>query len=413
MNIGQLSVITSLAILGPAAHAANQVTGNEFNPAISLILDGHFAELEHDEMTLPGFQLGGEAGLPANGFSLGHSELSLSANVDDRFYGLMNAAIVHEEGETSLELEEAYIETLGLGNGFNLKAGRFFSSIGYLNSIHDHAHDFTDRPLTYDALLGGHLADTGLQLNWVAPTDIYWVIGAEVLAGSEYPSGENENNNSGFALFMKFGGDISASSSWQLGISHYKASFDTREAGGHHHGDGEEVADNELMDGNVALTGVDLVYKWAPDGNMKERYFKLQAEYFLRAEKGDSSFVEEEGVEEATGDYDGKQTGFYIQAVYQFKPFWRVGLRYDQLMADNDIDDITLTGLSEDEYLEESGLRDEDDPHQHSIMIDYSPSHFSRIRLQFNQLDTGHDQDIDMVMLQYTMSLGSHGAHKF
>jgi len=80
-------------------------------------------------------------------------------------------AIVQEEGETAIELEEAWIETLKLGNGLTIKGGQFFSGIGYLNSIHDHAHDFSDRPLIYDALFGGHLVDTGLQARWVAPTD--------------------------------------------------------------------------------------------------------------------------------------------------------------------------------------------------------------------------------------------------
>jgi len=40
-------------------------------------------------------------------------------------------------------------------------------------------------------------------------------------------------------------------------------------------------------------------------------------------------------------------------------------------------------------------------------------SHFSRIRLQYSQLDNGHDESNDVMTLQYTMSLGSHGAHTF
>src|SRR5690606_35557185 len=248
-----LRPIAGLALLSLSsvlqAQAMGKISGNEFNPAISLILNGRYADLDSTELELPGFQLGGEAGLPESGFSLGHSELSISANIDDKFYGALHAALLHESGHTTFELEEAYVETLKLGSGFTVKGGRFFSGIGYLNSVHDHAHDFADRPLVYDALFGGHLVDTGLQVRWVAPTDIYLGVGAEVTSGSEYPSVENGDNNKGVAFFLKTGGDIGSSSSWQLGASYYQAKFDVREAGGHHHGDEAIEADNTLLDG--------------------------------------------------------------------------------------------------------------------------------------------------------------------
>lgn len=397
------------------AQSTGKITGTEFNPAISLILDGRYTDIDSSELELPGFQLGGEAGLPENGFSTGHNELSISANIDDKFYGSMTSAIVYEEGATEFELEEAFIETLKLGSGFTVKAGRFLSGIGYLNGIHDHAHDFSDRPLVYDAIFGGHLIDTGLQARWLAPTDLFLTFGAEVTSGTAFPGGENEDGNNGLAFFAKTGGDIGDSSSWQLGVSFYESEFDVREAGGHHHGghseEEEEGADNELLDGDVDVTGIDFVYKWAPNGNSKKTNFKLQAEYFVKNETAEAEFVEGENSAEAS--YDGEQTGFYVQAIYQFMPAWRVGLRYDQLEADNTITDFVDGGVEEEEFLEESGLGAEDDPTKTSVMVDYSPSHFSRIRLQFSDLDNGHEESNDIITLQYIMSLGTHGAHTF
>ena len=396
------------------AQSAGKISGNEFNPAISLILDGRYTDIDEGELVLPGFQLGGEAGLPSNGFSTGHNELSISANIDDKFYGFVTSAIVMEDGATELELEEAYIETLNLGAGFTVKAGRFFSGIGYLNSIHDHAHDFADRALVYDAMFGGHLVDTGVQARWVAPTSTFLSFGAEVTTGSEFPGGENEDNNKGLALFVKTGGDLGAGFSWQLGASFYQTEFAVREAGGHHHhGEEEEEAevDNELLDGEVDVTGIDFVYKWAPNGNAKSTNFKLQAEYFVKNETASAEFIEDANSAEA--DFDGEQTGFYVQAVYQFMPAWRVGLRYDQLSADNSISNFNGNGIDEEEFLEESSLGGEDDPEKTSVMVDYSPSHFSRIRLQLSQLENGRDESMDIITLQYNMSLGSHGAHSF
>lgn len=415
-----LAASVAAVSVGAQAQSTGKISSSEFNPAISLILDGRYTDIDSSELALPGFQLGGEAGLPQQGFSTGHNELSISANIDDKFYGFMTSAIVQEGGETAFELEEAYIDTLNLDGGFTIRAGQFFSGIGYLNGIHDHAHDFADRPLVYDAFFGGHLVDTGVQARWVAPTAAYLAFGAEITSGTAFPSGSNVDGNEGAALFVKTGGDISESASWQLGASYYESEFGDREAGGHHHHGGdehdeEEGVDNELKNGEVDVAGIDFVYKWAPNGNRKNQNFKLQMEYFVKNEKGDAEFTEGDNIAEA--GYDGEQKGYYIQGVYQFMPAWRVGLRYDHLEADNTITDFAVTAgaVEEEEFLEESSLGAENDPSKTSIMLDYSPSHFSRIRLQYSQLDNGHEdgEDNDIITLQYIMSLGSHGAHTF
>ena len=46
-------------------------------------------------------------------------------------------------------------------------------------------------------------------------------------------------------------------------------------------------------------------------------------------------------------------------------------------------------------------------------MIDWSPSEFSRLRLQYNQDKTQQGLDDHQVFLQGIFSLGTHGAHKY
>jgi hypothetical protein len=77
-----------------------------------------------------------------------------SANIDDRFFGWFTGALHTEDGETEIELEEAYFETLGLSAGITIRGGRFFSALGYLNNVHVHAQDFVDFPLVYRAFFG-------------------------------------------------------------------------------------------------------------------------------------------------------------------------------------------------------------------------------------------------------------------
>lgn len=395
------------------ADSAGSISGNEFNPAISLVLEGRYADYT-EGFELPGFVLGGEAGIYEKGFSLGHNELIVSANVDEHFYGMFNVAIVREEGETIVELEETYIETLGLGNGFTIKAGQFYSGLGYLNSVHDHAQDFADVPLVYSAMFGNHLLETGLQLRWLAPTDLYLEFGAEITSGAEFPGGENEDNNNGSTLFVKTGGDFSASSSWQAGVSYYTTEFDLREGGGHAHGGGDADTDLEILDGDVSVSGIDFVYKWAPNGNPRQRNLKIQFEYFMRDEDGELEYADNTDPLlplAGSATYNGDQSGYYVQAVYQWMPRWRVGLRYDHLISDN-----TLSNASGDFTAEELGeateLVTDHEPKRSSLMVDYSPSEYSRFRVQYMKDDSGEVSD-DRIYLQFIASLGAHGAHKF
>ncbi|MES9926365.1 MAG: hypothetical protein ABW152_19995 [Candidatus Thiodiazotropha endolucinida] len=397
----RISIASALSLAIASTAIAKE---NLFNPDISLILDGRFGAFDNEsEYELPGFMLGGEAGRGEEGFHLGHNELAISANVDDLFYGKLTAAIADHEGDTEVELEEAFIETAALGNGVNIKAGRFFSAIGYLNQQHGHAWDFVDAPLIYRGLFGEQLIDDGIQVSWVAPTDIYLQLGGELLRGERFPAGGASNDGKGAGtLFAKIGGDIGESHAWQLGLSHWRAEVEDRTSGGHHHeGEAEEVP---TYSGDSEVTGIDFVWKWAPLGNASQRNFKLQGEYFIRDEEGDVIMDDGSESPEST-TYDGEQEGWYLQGIYQFMPRWRVGLRYDRLESDNK--------GSDEEVLAEAGLDNEGHkPERITLMGDYSHSEFSRLRLQYARDDSYEDSD-DIVMLQFVMSLGPHGAHRF
>ncbi|MDM8545700.1 hypothetical protein QUF61_04315 [Candidatus Venteria ishoeyi] len=377
---------------------------NSLNPAISLILDGRYASFKQqpDKYELPGFALGNEAGVGEEGISLGHTELTVSANIDDKFYGETTLAIHEHEGSTELELEEAFVQTLGLGNGLGVKAGRFFSAVGYLNEQHEHIWDFADAPLIYRGLFGNQLRDDGLQISYIAPTDTFLQLGAEAFRGSRFPAGGEHGGVGAWTAFAHLGGDIGVEHSWLLGLSHWQANdIDGRTSGGHSH-DGEAV-EIPSFTGKSKINALDLVYKWSPNGNSKNQNFKLQFEYFDRREDGVVTLLNSDPLE--TTHYDGHQKGWYAQAVYQFMPQWRTGLRYDQLGSSN--------SASDDELLGEAGLDNEGHtPRRYSVMLEWLPSEFSRIRLQFNQ-DKSYENTDKQLFLQYTHSLGSHGAHTF
>ena len=91
-------------------------------------------------------------------------------------------------------------------------------------------------------------------------------------------------------------------------------------------------------------------------------------------------------------------------------PRWRTGLRYDQLNSGNpDIGLISSGTLAPADFPRLAG----NDPKRITAMIDFSPSEFSRFRLQFARDEARFNEADNQIFLQYVMSLGTHGAHKF
>lgn len=384
---------------------------NAFNPAISAIVMGSYVSYDDAlERELAGFQLGGETDYVPEGLSLNESELILSANVDQRFYGQLTLGLHDGEEGAELDIEEAFFDTLGLPGGTGLRFGRFYSGIGYLNQHHPHAWNFHDAPLPYIAFLGGQFGDDGIRASWVAPTDLYLELGTEFYQGGRFPGGTDPDFGDVATAFARIGGDVGRSHAWRAGLSALWASPAGREGGGHAHG-GAVGPDVEFT-GDSDLLIADVVWKWAPNGDYRRRSLTLQGEYFYRDERGAVEFAE--AGESAELAYDGTQRGWYVEGVYGFNPRWRAGLRYERLSTANDLTVLGLTaGLTPDEVLEESGLQDGDDPVRWGAMVDYSPSEFSRIRLQYNRDETQGDGVNNVWVLQYVMSLGAHGAHAF
>jgi hypothetical protein len=367
---------------------------NAFNPGISLILQGTAATSSQDPEAyrIDGFApSGGEVGPAPRGFGLGESELVISANVDPYFRGHLVAALTPEN---EAEVEEAYFQTLALGRGFTLKGGRFLSGIGYQNEIHQHAWDFQDAPLAYQAFLGGRLNDDGVQLRWLAPTDLFLEIGAELGNGRAFPATDrNRNGANAASLFAHLGGDIGAGTAWRAGLSHLRARPEDRAF--------EDAGVMQSFTGTSGLWIADFVLKWAPNGNATVTNFKLQGEYFRREEKGELSF--DDGVTPSSGDYSSRQSGWYLQGAYQFMPRWRAGLRYDRLDRGTVQTGVSLAGP----------LIAEHNPSRVTAMIDWSGTEFSRLRLQVASDKSRAGATDNQVVLQYVLSLGAHGAHKF
>jgi hypothetical protein len=389
----------------PAAGSASSAAA--FNPAISAILSGNFVNASRDPESwrIAGFMpSGGEVGPGERSFNLGESEIALSSNVDPYFSANLIAALTPEN---EVEVEEAYFRTLALPSGFTAKGGRFFSGFGYLNEVHAHAWDFADQPLVYQALFGNQYRQNGLQVKWLAPTDLFVELGAETGNGDAFPATRrNRNGMNGATLFAHVGGDVGDSTSWRAGA----AWIDQRAEGRSF-----ETLDDAGLPVLDSFTGksqtwvLDAVLKWAPYGNVTRRQLKVQGEYMHRREEGQLAFdVDGLGSSDA---YNSTQSGWYLQGVFQFLPRWRAGLRYDSLDSGTPRIALISAGLLSPEAF--PALRTAD-PERISIMLDWNPSEFTRLRAQYDLDDARDDGDRDRVFrLQYIYGIGAHGAHKY
>ncbi|HET9693803.1 MAG TPA: hypothetical protein VFP48_05430 [Steroidobacteraceae bacterium] len=390
-----------------AATAGAASRASTFNPAMSVILTGTYANLSQDpeDYAIAGFFPGGdEIGPGERGFSLGESEITLSASVDPYFTAALTAAFA---GEGELEVEEAFARTTSLPAGLTVKAGRYFSGIGYLNEKHAHAWDFVDQPLAYQALFGGQLKQDGVQVKWLAPTELFLEFGAEAGDGDAFPGTGSDGNGFGsYAVFAHAGGDVGDSLNWRAGLSWLDADAT-----------GREYEDTDALGTPVvnAFTGesrtwiADATFKWAPGGDARRHALELQAEYMRREEDGRLMFDVEGAA--LDGSFRSRQDAWYAQAIYRFAPRWRAGLRYDALDAGD-----SHIGLVRDGALTAADfpLLAPATPSRYTLMADWSPSEFSRLRAQYAWDDARDSGDADeQWLLQYIYAIGAHGAHKF
>lgn len=375
----------------PAKEQALQFTGlfgssNLANPNISLVLNtfaytSNLSQKQLELRNIPGYTTEGIES--RKGFNLDSAELFLFAPVDP-YFNLYATIPVTEDGA---EVEEAYFLTTSLPYGFQFKGGKFKSGFGRINSQHPHAWDFVDIPLVYKAFSGPEgVTEKGAQLTYLPPLPFYTLLGAEVLQGENdiLFGPDAKPGPHAYTTFAKASFDPTDNSTILFGPSVMTGKTKT-----------DSVADDTEFRGTSTLYGLEFTYKWKPS---KTWGLTVQSEYQYRRQSGDL----EDTVALTTESLKRAQDGLYIQTIYQLNR-WRVGARYDVLGLFKD--DYALSGTDQD-----FGKK----PWRASGMLEFNPTEFSRIRLQYN-----HDKSVregktnQELFLQFVFGIGAHGAHPF
>ena len=290
-------------------------------------------------------------------------ELGLQGVIDPYFRA--DIFVSFTPGDVSVE--EAYLTTLSLPGGLQVKAGKFFAPFGRLNLLHPHTWDFADAPLARGRLLATEtLGGPGVDLLWLTP--LPWFAELQLAAQTTDPYASGEARLTGTAKLQQW---FQLAEPLTLGVGLSAARR------------GEGVgAYRDLGD-------LDLFLKYRPLAG--RAYLTLQGELQARRFRGKAPAVIPA---DAAFQGDGRDgTGGYLQLVWRQDTWFSYGLRWDRAPAAGDAG----PGVEQ----------------RWGAVGNWYPSEFSRLALQVSrdQRPAGAAGWEAILHLEFVM--GAHGAHPF
>jgi len=376
------------------------------------------------------------------GFTVQGVELNLQGAVDPYFRGNANILFsIDSDGESFVEVEEAWLETMSLPGNFQIRGGQILTDFGRINTQHPHAWAFVDSPLVNARFLGPDgLRNPGARLAWLAPTPFFTELSLGVqdshgeTATSFRSSGHShggEEEEEGLPFGYRHPDNDRGVSDIDdlLFTPRLATSFDLTDAQTVVLGASAALGPNASGgrgDTSTQIYGVDAYWKWKPvNHHAGFPFVSWQTEAMLRRyglgafdwdEDGDGAASNGEVVNAATGLPANlkRETvtdwGFYSQVLYGFHKGWVAGLRGDFVTGERGAYEklpLTLGGAP----LGRDPLRAE--RWRISPNLTWHPTEFSKLRLQYNYDDRRGIGIDHSIWLQFEFLLGAHGAHKF
>ena len=270
-----------------------------------------------------------------------------------------------EEGEGGFEVEEGYVEWVGLPGGVTLKLGKFLQRFGTLNRWHAHALPFQSRSLPHLAFLGEEsLGQTGGSVTWLLPihgAGAYELTGEVTRSSNETLFGESARA-SGLAHLNAFW-QLSRSTDLDLGVSWTGGRYQTEE-----------------VDLDRNLFGVEGALTWRPPESGGYRGLVIRGGAMLL-----DGLVPHEG--EAAPEAE-RAKGFWSLAELRLSERWYAGGRVDWSESPED-PEMTAWLFSP--------------------TLTWWQSEFVRLRLEYDLLGRSFlDDDEGRLWLQVTFAMGPH-----
>ncbi len=314
---------------------------------------------------------------PVPALELHESEVGLQAIIDPYARGDFFISF----GESGVNVEEGYLTFTSLPGGFVAKVGKMRAAFGKVNTIHNHALEWTDRPLVTENLLGGEdgINDAGFSVTRIlpAPAGIFLEATGQVYRGdSADVFRSSQRKDVSYVAHLRGYKDLSESTNVDLGFSYARGHNDVGSAF------------------HTQLYGVDATLRWKP---------LRRAIYHSFLARTELVWSNRDQVTLALLPETQRAFGFFTSGEYRLSRRWTVGGRYDR------------TGRARQANLIDSGF---------SALLTYWPSEFSQIRGQYRfaryaegpgcpRLTQERFCDANELRFQFLFVLGAHGAHPF
>ena len=316
---------------------------------------------------------------PSRSLELHESELGVQAIIDP--YARADAFISF--GETGVNVEEGYLTFTALPAGLLLKVGKMRAEFGKVNTIHNHALPFIDRPLATNNLVGGEdgIDDAGISLSRFLPAPKNWFFQgtAQVYRGdSADVFTANRRQDVSVVGHLRLYRDLGESTNIDLGGSY---------ARGHNNaGVGTTLFNPDNFITN--LYGADATLRWKPLRRAIYHSFLFRTELFWSAR---------DQLSPASIFQTQHAFGMYSSAEYRANRRWTIGGRFDR------------SGRATNANLTDKGF---------SGILTYWPSEFSQIRGQYRyghlwDITNARYTDANEFLFQFLFVMGAHGAHPF
>ncbi len=303
---------------------------------------------------------------PVPALELHESEVGFQAIIDPYARGDFFLSF----GESGVNVEEGYLTFTSLPGGFVAKVGKMRAAFGKVNTIHNHALEWADRPLVTENLLGGEdgINDAGLSVTRIlpAPKGIFLEATGQVYRGdSAGVFTSSQRKDVSYVGHVRGYHDLSESTNMDLGFSYARGHNDV---GSRFH---------------TQLYGIDATLRWKP---------LRRAIYHSFLARTEIVWSNRDQLSGALLPETQRAFGFYTSGEYRLNRRWTVGGRYDR------------SDRARQANLIDSGF---------SALLTYWPSEFSQIRGQYRFARYAEGRDANELRFQFLFVMGAHGAHPF
>jgi hypothetical protein len=347
-------------------------------------------------------------------FGIRELELALQAAVDPYFRADAFLGLSDLEG---IAIEEAYLSTLALPYGLQIRGGRFHLPLGKQNTTHRPELHTIEYPYVIQRFLGPEGGKgTGLWVSKLfAPFGFYQelqLVAMDRFGGDAHGHEEEEHDEElevvpdeppnkslsglGYAARFRNYWDLSEATNIELSASAATGKA-TQGVFCIPSGGGEEGPCDDSPTGvnvRTGMLGADFTYRWRPLQQGLYRSFIFQAEWMRQLNDDTPSLIDAPAgfdleYEGPTRSYDGA----YAFARYQLSRRTYIGGRYDWL-EDPEVDGARLTAASG--------------------YLTFFPSEFSKIVAGYERvMPSGGLDATNRLILQATFALGPHRPHPF